>query len=103
MKAKIDLNQRPWDVLNLNIRIINALWSNDIMTLCDLCAKKPSEILRCRNFGKKSLTIIEKELERFGLSLLPKPKCSTRDRIGLTISRVGYKIVKFGQEMRRND
>ena len=55
--------------IELSVRAANCLNNANILTVGELAAKTESEMLRYRNFGKKSLTEIKNRLEELGLSL----------------------------------
>ena len=60
---------RPVDDLELTVRSANCLKNARISYIGDLVQKNRSELLRISNFGKKSLTEIEKLLQEQGLEL----------------------------------
>lgn len=53
----------------VRVRIANALCNAGIFSLTSLCARKPAELKRWNNFGKKSLGDLESTLALFGLAL----------------------------------
>ena len=55
--------------LDLSVRALNCLKAADVETLGDLCSINRAELLKFRNFGKKSLTEIKDVLASRGLSL----------------------------------
>ncbi len=55
--------------IELSVRSTNCLSSANIDTIGELVVMPESEMLRFRNFGKKSLTEIKQKLEEMGLSL----------------------------------
>ncbi|MDR0679251.1 MAG: DNA-directed RNA polymerase subunit alpha [Puniceicoccales bacterium] len=55
--------------IELSVRAANCLNNANILTVGELASKSESEMLRYRNFGKKSLTEIKNRLEDLGLSL----------------------------------
>ncbi|MBN2370381.1 MAG: DNA-directed RNA polymerase subunit alpha [Vicinamibacteria bacterium] len=57
------------DELELTVRSYNCLKNANIRTIGDLVQKSESEMLRTKNFGKKSLTEIKAILAQMGLSL----------------------------------
>ena len=59
----------PISELELSVRSANCLREAKIQTIGDLVGKSPQELLKYRNFGKKSLTEIEELLKGMGLSL----------------------------------
>ena len=54
--------------LNLSVRALNCLKTAEVDTLGDLVAYNKTELLKFRNFGKKSLTELDELLERLNLS-----------------------------------
>lgn len=77
-----DLLQRPVNELELSVRAANCLEAADIKTIGDLVQKSEGEMLKYRNFGRKSLKEIDDILRsmnlRFGMDvgryLQPVPK-----------------------------
>lgn len=61
------LLQTSVDELELSVRSSNCLKAAKIKTLGDLVRKTESEMLKYRNFGKKSLAELAKVLEGYGL------------------------------------
>ncbi|MBI3610652.1 MAG: DNA-directed RNA polymerase subunit alpha [Nitrospirae bacterium] len=55
--------------LELSVRAANCLKNADIKTIADLVQKTESEMLRTKNFGRKSLNEIKEILSEMGLSL----------------------------------
>jgi len=64
--AKLSLNI---DEIELSVRSTNCLRQANIRTLAELVIMSPSEMLKCRNFGRKSLHEINDKLEEKGLFL----------------------------------
>ncbi len=60
---------RNVDELELSVRASNCLKTANIRTIADLVQKTESELLRTKNFGKKSLNEIKTILGEMGLSL----------------------------------
>lgn len=54
--------------IDLSVRALNCLKAADIETLGDLCRIQKAELLKFRNFGKKSLTELEDKLESLKLT-----------------------------------
>ena len=54
--------------LDLSVRALNCLKAADIETLGDLCRIQRSELLKFRNFGKKSLTELDAKLVTLNLT-----------------------------------
>lgn len=65
--------------LELSVRAYNCLRNANIKTLHELCSKTDGEMLRTKNFGRKSLEEIKKVLSVLGLSL------------GMDLESLGYK------------
>ena len=55
--------------IELSVRSANCLNSAEIKTVGELVQKTEADMLKYRNFGKKSLTEIKEKLEEMGLSL----------------------------------
>ena len=64
-----EILHKPISELELSVRSANCLKVANIKTLEDLVQKTESQMLKYRNFGKKSLSEIAKILEGMGLSL----------------------------------
>jgi len=60
---------RSVEELELSVRAYNCLKKADIRTIFDLCQKSESEMLKTKNFGRRSLNEIKELLESMGLSL----------------------------------
>lgn len=60
---------RAVDELELSVRSYNCLKAANIRTVAELVQKNEIEILKYRNFGRKSLVEIKELLERLGLGL----------------------------------
>jgi DNA-directed RNA polymerase subunit alpha len=58
----------PVDELELSVRSHNCLRAASIKTIADLVKKTEAELLRQRNFGRKSLAELSQIIEEFGLS-----------------------------------
>ena len=54
--------------MNLSVRALNCLKASEVDTLGDLVKFQKSDLLKFRNFGKKSLTELDDLLEHHGLS-----------------------------------
>ncbi len=67
MERQIELLARSVEELELSVRSANCLKSGNIGTIYDLVTKSESEMLKFRNFGRKSLNEIAEILE--GMSL----------------------------------
>ena len=55
--------------IELSVRSTNCLSGANIETIAELVVMPESEMLKFRNFGKKSLNEIKAKLEEMGLSL----------------------------------
>ena len=66
LREKLD---RSVDELELSVRSSNCLRQAEIRTIGDLVQKSEAEMLKYRNFGRKSLKEIEDVLVQMGLSL----------------------------------
>jgi DNA-directed RNA polymerase subunit alpha len=64
-----ELLSRNVNELELSVRAVNCLEMADIRTIRDLVAKSDAEMLKYRNFGRKSLNEIKEVLTGMGLSL----------------------------------
>jgi len=64
-----DVLSQPIDYLDLSVRSMNCLKSDDIFRVGDLVLRTEQEMLRTPNFGRKSLNEIKEVLENMGLSL----------------------------------
>jgi DNA-directed RNA polymerase subunit alpha len=60
---------RSVNELELSVRAANCLKNANIKTIADLVQKSEGEMLRTKNFGKKSLNEIKEILSQMGLSL----------------------------------
>jgi len=69
-RAEINENLfRNVDELELSVRASNCLKTANIRTIADLVQKTEAELLKTKNFGKKSLNEIKTILGEMGLSL----------------------------------
>ena len=68
-KHILEVKNTPVSQLELSVRASNCLNKAKIFTLGELTEKNEEDILRTRNFGKKSLSEIKGELEEWGLTL----------------------------------
>lgn len=55
--------------LNLSVRAMNCLESENIHTVRDLVTKSPDQLLEVRNFGETTLTEVREKLQSLGLRL----------------------------------
>ena len=71
-RPRVELNEnlfRNVDELELSVRASNCLKTANIRTIADLVQKAEPELLKTKNFGKKSLNEIKTILGEMGLSL----------------------------------
>jgi DNA-directed RNA polymerase subunit alpha len=61
------LLQRSVDEMELSVRAYNCLRANNIRTIGDLVRREESEMLRFKNFGRKSLNELMAKLKSLGL------------------------------------
>ncbi|GAB1535204.1 DNA-directed RNA polymerase subunit alpha [Geovibrio sp. ADMFC3] len=73
-----DLLDKSIEELELSVRAYNCLKNANIKTLAELCRKTDSEMLKTKNFGRKSLEEIKKVLHELGLGL------------GMDLEAIGY-------------
>jgi DNA-directed RNA polymerase subunit alpha len=72
LRPRAELNEnlfRNVDELELSVRASNCLKTANIRTIADLVQKTEPELLKTKNFGKKSLNEIKTILAEMGLSL----------------------------------
>lgn len=67
-KAERVLNM-PVEDLELSVRSLNCLQSSEIQTVGQLITKQEDELMKTKNFGKKSLDEIKEKLEKLNLLL----------------------------------
>ena len=75
----IEMLDKSIEELELSVRAYNCLKNANIKTLYELCSKTDAEMLKTKNFGRKSLEEIKKVLSELGLSL------------GMDLEGIGYK------------
>ena len=71
-RPRVELNEnlfRNVDELELSVRASNCLKTANIRTIADLVQKSEAELLKTKNFGKKSLNEIKTILGEMGLAL----------------------------------
>ena len=71
-RPRVELNEnlfRNVDELELSVRASNCLKTANIRSIADLVQKSEAELLKTKNFGKKSLNEIKTILGEMGLSL----------------------------------
>jgi DNA-directed RNA polymerase subunit alpha len=73
-----DLLDKSIEELELSVRAYNCLKNANIKTLAELCSKTDGEMLKTKNFGRKSLEEIKKVLHELGLGL------------GMDLEAIGY-------------
>jgi DNA-directed RNA polymerase subunit alpha len=66
--AIYDILNRSVEELELSVRSYNCLKNANIQTIQDLIQKTEAEMLRTKNFGRKSLNEIKEILQGLGLS-----------------------------------
>jgi DNA-directed RNA polymerase subunit alpha len=67
--AIFELLDKSIEELELSVRAYNCLKNANIKTLAELCSKTDTDMLRTKNFGRKSLEEIKNVLIELGLSL----------------------------------
>ncbi len=75
----LEMLDKSIEELELSVRAYNCLKNANIKTLYELCSKTDAEMLKTKNFGRKSLEEIKKVLSELGLSL------------GMDLESLGYK------------
>ncbi len=73
-EKKDSILEKSIDELGLTVRSHNCLKRMNINTIGDLIKRKESDLLKVRNFGKKSLQEVKEVLEKLGLSLGTEPE-----------------------------
>ncbi|MDR2883646.1 MAG: DNA-directed RNA polymerase subunit alpha [Deferribacteraceae bacterium] len=81
----LEMLDKSIEELELSVRAYNCLKNANIKTLHELCSKTDSEMLKTKNFGRKSLEEIKKVLSELGLSL------------GMDLEGLGYKHKTEGE------
>jgi DNA-directed RNA polymerase subunit alpha len=81
-KHILEVKNTPVSQLELSVRASNCLNKAKIFTLGELTEKNEEDILRTRNFGKKSLAEIKGKLEEWGLTLGMTEADYTNRKIG---------------------
>lgn len=64
-----EMLRQPIDHLDLSVRSMNCLKSDNVFHVGDLVMRSEQEMLRTPNFGRKSLTEIKEVLDKMGLNL----------------------------------
>ena len=83
-RPRVELNEnlfRNVDELELSVRASNCLKTANIRTIADLVQKAEPELLKTKNFGKKSLNEIKTILGEMGLSLGMRLDSEELDRL----------------------
>ncbi len=78
--------ETPVDQLELTVRSSNCLEGTNIKTIGELIKKSEDDMLKMKNFGKKSLAEVKAKLEEYGLRLGMKDK----DLEGIKIKKEIY-------------
>lgn len=65
----VEMLNKSIEELELSVRAYNCLKNANIKTLSELCGRTDGEMLKTKNFGRKSLEEIKKVLSELGLSL----------------------------------
>ena len=84
LRPRVELNEnlfRNVDELELSVRASNCLKTANIRTIADLVQKTEPELLKTKNFGKKSLNEIKTILGEMGLSLGMRLDAEELDRL----------------------
>lgn len=78
-KALIDnLQNLRIDELDLSVRARNCCKANNLETVNDLVRTSRQDMLKMRNFGKRSLTEIDEIIESMGLTKYREQLCSSK-------------------------
>lgn len=67
--AAEEILSRPVESLDLSVRSLNCLQSENIATIGELIGYSTDELMKIKNFGKKSLTEIAEKLAMFDLQI----------------------------------
>jgi len=67
--SQIDILSKSIDHLELSVRSNNCLRAAGIEKICELVQKSEEDLLKTKNFGRKSLTEIKETLQELGLGL----------------------------------
>jgi DNA-directed RNA polymerase subunit alpha len=84
LRPRVEMNEnlfRNVDELELSVRASNCLKTANIRTIADLVQKTEPELLKTKNFGKKSLNEIKTILGEMGLSLGMRLDAEELDRL----------------------
>jgi DNA-directed RNA polymerase subunit alpha len=74
----LEFLEKSIEELELSVRAYNCLKNANIKTLAELCSKTDAEMLKTKNFGRKSLEEIKNVLSELGLGL------------GMDLEEIGY-------------
>ena len=93
---------RSVEELELSVRSYNCLKNANIQTIGELVQKTEAEMLKTKNFGRKSLNEIKEILSSMGLSL--GMKIDVRLRTGRPAVRIsfGFRVSGFGRLAKAN-
>jgi len=92
MQPRTERNEnlfRSVDELELSVRASNCLKSANIRTMADLVPRTEAELLKTKNFGKKSLNEITTILGAMGLSLGMRLDPEELERVRAQYERAG--------------
>ncbi len=67
--SQVDILSKSIDHLELSVRSNNCLRAAGIEKICELVQKSEDDLLKTKNFGRKSLTEIKETLQELGLGL----------------------------------
>jgi len=70
--GNVDVGKTPIDQFNLSVRTVNALMfavNDPVKTVGELIKKRPVDLLRMNNFGRRSLVEVQERLQDYGLAL----------------------------------
>ena len=88
-KSKLkDLLGRSVDELELSVRSSNCLKNANIKSIGDLVTKSEAEMLKYRNFGRKSLNEIKEIISEMGLELGMTPEALSALQPGASLARL---------------
>jgi len=82
-----ELLAKPIEHLELSVRSSNCLKAAGVRRIYELVQKKEDELLKTKNFGRKSLAEIKETLENLGLSLGVELHPKLLERINKTIEK----------------
>lgn len=82
--------------IELSVRSTNCLYQANIETICELVLQTEAEMLKFRNFGKKSLFEIKEKLAEMGLSL-----GMNLDHLGMTKDNVKTAVQDLAARLKK--